>query len=301
VKPGDAVIVARAEHNAALRPLFAAQQRGACLAWAPMATHGFIDLAELECLLQTGMDQGSPFKAVVCRHGSNTSGALQPLEDVVALSHQYGARCIADGAQVAGHMPVTLDALGVDAWVCSGHKGFLGPKGVGLMYLASNFELPITVWGGTGIGDADDLCDTHVRPMCYEPGTEPLPAILGLEAGVTWLSHNSHAVERASKLGTLLRKSLSGIEGFRVLGPALDQPHLALVSITIEKITPEVFGSILAQQYDIITRTGMHCAPDACRVLDTYPQGTVRFSLGPFNTKKDVEAIVAAVREIVIG
>jgi len=298
LKPGDSVIVARAEHNTVLRPLHALAKKGVDLAWVPMAKGGFIDLAELECLLQVGVAEGRPFKAVICRHGSNASGALQPLEDVVLLAHQYGALCISDGAQVAGHVPVDLERIGVDAWVCSGHKGLLGPKGIGLMYLAPQFDLDITLWGGTGSGEADDLCEDHIRPTCYEPGTEPLPGILGLEAGVIWLQEHADEVERAHKLGTQLRRRLSEIEGVRVLGPSVDQPHLPLVPIVADRVPTKVFGATLAQQYGIITRTGMHCSPDANKVLGSYPEGSVRFSLGPFSTASDVDAIISAVEEI---
>jgi selenocysteine lyase/cysteine desulfurase len=298
LKPGDAVIVARAEHNSVLRPIHALEQIGLDIAWAPMAPGGFVDLAELDHLLRVGVDEGRPFKAVICRHGSNASGALQPLEDVVLLAHQYDAVCISDGAQVAGHVPLQLDRLGVDAWICSGHKGLLGPKGIGLMYLAPQFDLDLTIWGGTGSGDADDLCADHVRPDCYEPGTEPLPAILGLEAGVLWLADNEQAVEHVRTLNSKLREGLRIIEKVRVLGPDTNQPQLPLVPIVIEGIPATVLGATLQQRYGIITRSGLHCSPDAAKVLGVYPEGSVRFSLGPFSTQEDVDMIITAVSEI---
>ena len=300
LEPGDAVIVARAEHNAVLRPLHALSEKGVALAWVPMAPGGYIDLPELEALLSIGADSGQPFKAVVCRHGSNVSGALQPLEDAVLLAHQYGAVCISDGAQVAGDIDVDLERLEVDAWVCSGHKGLLGPKGVGLMYLAPHFDLPVTVWGGTGLGDADDLCTDKVRPTCYEPGTEPLPAILGLEAGIVWLQSNRQARERMRALGVELRERLRAIDGIRVLGPPAPtasgpSPQLPLVPVVCDAIPTAVFGALLASEYGIITRSGLHCAPDAAKVLGIYPEGAVRFSLGPFSTAEEVDAIIDAV------
>ena len=295
LKPGDAAIVARAEHNSVLRPLHALQKRGVELAWVPMAPGGYIDLAELEELLKIGIDQGRPFKTVICRHGSNASGALQPIEDVVLLADQYGATAISDGAQVAGHVPVSLERLKVDAWVCSGHKGLLGPKGVGLMYLAPRFDLDITVWGGTGYGDADYLCEDHLRPTCYESGTEPLPAICGLDAGVKWLQEHPQAAEYTQELGTELRARLIEIPTIRVLGPRADTPHLPLVPFVCEHIPTAVFGARLEKEYGIICRTGMHCAPDAAKVLGVYPEGSVRLSLGPFNTAQDVDYLVEAV------
>jgi len=299
LKSGDSVIVARGEHNSVLRPLYALQKIGIDLAWTPLTEDGFIDLAELECLLQVGTSEGQPFRAVICCHGSNASGALQPIEDVVMLAHQYGAACISDGAQVAGHVPIDLERIGVDAWVTSGHKGLLGPKGVGLMYLAPHFDLDVTIWGGTGFGDADDLCDDRIRPSCYEPGTEPLPAILGVEAGINWLKNHAEAIAQAGRQGTELRERLSAIPGIRVLGPSIEQPHLPLVSLVAESIPTKIFGATLEKHYNILTRTGMHCSPDANKVLDSYPEGSVRFSLGPFSTAEDVDAIVGAVTEIV--
>jgi selenocysteine lyase/cysteine desulfurase len=298
LKPGDAVIVARAEHNSVLRPLTALEKIGITIQWAPMAEGGFIDLAELDCLLKVGVDENRPFKAVICRHGSNASGALQPLEDVGLLAHQYGAVCISDGAQVAGHAAVNLARMHVDAWVCSGHKGLLGPKGIGLMYLAPKFDLDITVWGGTGHGDSDDLCASHERPMCYEPGTEPLPGILGLEAGVAWLAEHPEAVEHSAQLGTTLREGLRAIEGVQVLGPKPEQPHLPIVPITVDGMTAAVVSATLMQRYGIITRSGMHCSPDAAKVLGVYPEGSTRFSLGPFSSVADTDRIIAAVAEI---
>jgi selenocysteine lyase/cysteine desulfurase len=297
--PDDAVVVARAEHNAVLRPLFNLQESGVDLAWAPMAPGGFIDLAELEQLLEVGVAEGRPFAAVICRHASNVSGAIQPIEDVALLAHQYDAMCISDGAQAAGHLPVNLDRSGIDAWTCSGHKGLLGPKGVGLMYLADGFELKPTIFGGTGSGDADDICAEAIKPICFEPGTEPLPAILGLHAGVEWLSKHPDAMKRTALLGTQLRTKLDRIAGIRVLGPSVDQPHLPIVSLVADNLTPTLLGATLEKDYGIVNRVGLHCAPDAARVLGVYPEGSVRLSLGPFNTQTDVDEIVAAVAEIV--
>jgi len=298
LKAGDSIVVARAEHNAVLRPLHAQAREGIELSWAPMAKGGFIDLAELEELLRIGFAQNRPFKAVICRHGSNASGALQPLEDVVGLAHQYGAVCISDGAQVAGHVPVDLERIEVDAWVCSGHKGLLGPKGVGLMYLAPHFDLDVTIWGGTGYGDADYLCEDKLRPTCYETGTEPLPAVAGLGAGIAWLQHHPEAIERTALLGTDLRARLRAIEGIRVLGPTPEQPHLPLVPFVCEAIPTAVFGARLESEFGIIARTGMHCSPDAAKVLGVYPEGSIRFSLGVSNTQADVDALVDAVATI---
>ena len=298
MQPGDAVIVARGEHNAVLRPLLALERQGAHIAWAPLDDHGFLDLAELEHLLQIGVQQNQPFKAVICNQGSNVSGRMQPLEEIVLLAHQYGAVCISDGAQVAGHESVDLGHLGVDAWVCSGHKGLLGPKGIGLMYLAPTFDLDITIWGGTGYGNADYLCDDRIRPDCYEPGTEPLCAILGLESGVRWLEGHPGSTLRAIALASQLRMRLTQINGVHVLGgePGTAS-HLPLVSVTTDRLTIPEWGSLLQQRYGIITRWGIHCSPDAHRVLGSYPQGSVRFSLGPYNTQDDVDAIVEAVHD----
>ena len=219
--PGDRVVVSSMEHNSVARPLKALAATGVEVVIVDADRTGWIDAGEFEEVVRAKRT-----KAVVCLHGSNVSGSIEPVADLADIAHAAGAAMIVDGAQGAGHLQVDVEALGVDAYACSGHKGLLGPQGVGVLYLAPGFEPRETFQGGTGSSAAQDE-QPMVRPDRYEAGTRNLPGIAGLGAAARFVAgHGEEIRRRETALAGRLHEGVLAIGGYRVLGPALGEPRL---------------------------------------------------------------------------
>ncbi|PKQ15039.1 MAG: cysteine desulfurase [Actinobacteria bacterium HGW-Actinobacteria-7] len=293
--PGDRVVACSMEHNAVARPLNALAARGVEVVVVDADEAGVVDADEVEAVVAAGRT-----RAVVCQHAGNVTGAIQPIPDLGDIAHANGALLLVDGAQAGGHLPVDLGRLGADAWACSGHKGLLGPQGVGVLYLAPTCEPAELVSGGTGGGSSEDPLQPLARPERYEAGTPNTPGILGLGASVRFLSE--HAEELRSHEAVLVRQLHEGIldlDGFSVLGPSLGAPRVPIVSVVHDRISADRLAFALDRRYGVAARAGLHCAPWAHRTLGTVDAGALRFGLGYGNTPDDVGTVLNALRELV--
>lgn len=290
VRPGERVVVCPTEHNAVARPLNVLASRGVEVVLAGSDPAGFVDPDEVQKLVSD-----APTRAVVCQHAGNVTGAIQPVADLADIAHDNGALMIVDGAQAGGHLRVDLATLGADAWACSGHKGLLGPQGIGVLYLAPDCEPDELFFGGTGAGESElPIGPTH-RPDRYEAGTPNTPGIIGLGAAARWLVENGDA-ERAVET-RLARRLVEGIEslgGYRVLGPGADELRVPVVSVVHEKVDADELAFALDKRYGIAVRSGLHCAPWAHRSLGTLGTGALRLSIGYGLKDEDVEFALEA-------
>ena len=288
--PGDRIVACPSEHNAVARPLNVLAQRGVEVVFAETDEAGYVDPDAVLALVSE-----APTRAVVCQHAGNVTGAIQPVADLADIAHEHGALMIVDGAQAGGHLPVDLGTLSADVWACSGHKGLLGPQGVGLLYLAPECEPTELVFGGTGQGESElPVGPTH-RPDRYEAGTANVPGIVGLGAAIRWLAENGEA-QRASE-AALMRRLLEGIGnigGYRVLGPAPGEPRVPVVSVVHERAQADQLAFALDKRYGVAVRSGLHCAPWAHRSLGTLESGALRLSVGRGLTEEDVDLVVEA-------
>ncbi len=288
---GHRAVIGPFEHNAVYRPLYALQTRGLELAVARATPDGRIDLDDFAARCAQGVD------FAVVAHASNVTGARSPVPEIARIVHRCGGILVVDGAQSAGHIPIDLQELGADIFVCPGHKGLLGPMGTGIVIVPRTIPLDPLRAGGTGVHSEDP--DMPLEPTCrLEAGTHNLPGIAGLSAGIDWLSEvgveRVAAHERAC--AARLIEGLATIDGVRVLSDAAC--GTGIVSFTMDGLTSEEVGNFLDQAYGIYTRSGLHCAPLAHRALGTFPEGTVRASVGWSNSEEDVARLVSAVREI---
>lgn len=293
LRPGDRVLVSGVEHNAVVRPLALLAEAGVEVVRVPADAEGRIDADDFEQLAAA-----DPVRMIVCQHASNVTGAIQPIGDLADIAHARGAALVVDGAQAAGHMVVDLAALGADAYAVPGHKGLLGPQGVGALYLAPGFEPEELLQGGSG-GRSEETRQPLVRPDRYEAGTCNTPGIAGLGAGAEFLlAHGEElrATERA--LTRSLHEGLAAIPGVRVLGPPVGEPRAPVVSIVHERTSPDEIAFALERRYGIAVRAGLHCTPWTHETVGTLETGAVRFSLGWGLTAGDVDAAVAAVAEV---
>lgn len=293
LRPGDRVVVSSMEHNAVARPLASLAARGVKVARVPADAAGRIDADDVERAVAA-----APTRMVVCQHASNVTGTIQPIGDCADIAHEHGAVLVVDGAQGAGHLPLDLSALGADAYACSGHKGLLGPQGVGLLYLAPGFEPSELVQGGSG-GRSEDLQQPKVRPDRYEAGTGNTPGVAGLGAAAAYLLANGDEIRlQERRLTRRLIDGLLDIPGIRVLGPPPQEVRVPVVSIVHERMTPDEMAHALQTRWGIAVRAGLHCSPWTHEAIGTIESGALRFGLGWGLTDEDVDVALDAVRTL---
>ena len=294
LRPGDRVVTSSVEHNAVARPLLALERIGVELVVVEVGPSGVIDVEAVDRELQA-----KPTRALVYQHAGNLTGAIQPVRELAARAHAAGALAIVDGAQAGGHLAIELGSLGVDAWACAGHKGLLGPQGIGVLWLAPDFDPEPLVAGGTGGGSSVDAAMPLVRPERYEAGTQNAPGIAGLGAAATFLAENAESLRaEEQRLTRKLHEGVLGIEGFRVLGPGPDAPRVPVVAAVHERIDSGRLAAALDSRWGIAVRAGLHCAPWAHRAVGTLETGALRFGIGYGTTDEHIEFALTALRTL---
>jgi cysteine desulfurase family protein len=292
-RPGDVVVVTAMEHNAVVRPLRHLEDDGVVVKIVGCDAAGRLDINEMKRLLAAGA------KAVVMTHASNVTGTLQPVAAVGELTRRYGTLLIVDAAQTAGVEFIHVGNMSIDILVFSGHKGLLGPQGTGGLYVATGIQIRPLRYGGTGSLSESDR-QPEFMPDCLESGTANTPGIAGLAAGIDFIKATGMDEIRAYEagLGNQLYQGLKEIPGVTVYGPPDPSERTAVVSFTLGDEDTGMISHRLDQEFGVISRGGLHCAPWAHRVIGTLATGTVRFSPGYFNRKSDVEAALQAVKKI---
>ncbi len=312
---GDHVIATDMEHNSVLRPLVHLQEAGFIdLDIAPCDRKGFLDIDALTRLLRPRT------RLVALNHASNVCGTLQ---DVAAVRDAIAdVPLLLDTAQTAGHFPIDAKALGIDFLAFTGHKGLLGPQGTGGLYVREGIELRPFKRGGTG-SQSDELHQPEFMPDRMEAGTQNNVGIAGLGAAVGYiLEQGVENIRRHEEMLTAaFLKGIWDTYSVAVYGPLDASRQVATISLTFDSTLLEESGQSLrcgsinlawleddvsveqadgrlSDEYDILIRAGLHCAPLAHKALGTFPEGTVRVSMGCFNTLEDVEVAVRAVKRI---
>ncbi len=301
LSPGDRVVCTGMEHNAVIRPLRDLEELGIEVVIAPCDAEGQLDLEAFRRAVEA-----APTRMVVLNHASNVTGTLCPVAEAAAIARRAGALVLVDAAQSAGSVPIDMTAMGIDLLAFTGHKGLLGPTGTGGLILGERVnaaEMKPLVRGGTGSRSAMERQPPDL-PDRFEAGTVNFVGIAGLGAGIQALAELGGPEEigrRERQLARQLWEGLSEIPGVRLYGPADFSQRVAVVSFTVEGRTVSEVGGRLDEEFGILARVGLHCAPVAHRTLGTFPQGTVRLSPGPFNTPEQIARAVAAVRRLAEG
>jgi cysteine desulfurase family protein len=292
--PGDRLVVSSMEHNAISRPLHALAQQGLTVDVVEADGTGLVDAADVERAVRR-----APTKAVVCQHAGNVTGAIQPIADLADIAHENSALLLVDGAQGGGHLDVDLGALDVDAYALAGHKGMLGPQGVGLLYLRPGLEARELTQGGTGGGSSEEDAQPSGRPERYEAGTPNTQGIAGLGAGARLLSaHGARWRAEEQQIFRVLKEGLLAMRGVTVYGPGLDEPCVPVLCLTHATLDPDRIAFLLDRQAGVAVRSGLHCAPWAHRSLGTLETGAVRLSVGHGTTAADVDTALTALAGI---
>ena len=298
LRPGDKVLASPMEHNAVLRPLEQLKKRGVTVELLPCTQRG-------ELILEGLADHLTPdVRAVILCHGSNVSGTRFPIEQVGPLCRERGIFFLVDAAQTLGVIPVDMAAMAIDGLAFPGHKGLLGPQGIGGLVITDALagELEPLLSGGTG-SMSESLDMPPFLPDRLEAGTLNLPGIFGLGAALDYLEGEGEALRvREHKLAGHLWARLMELEedGVRVLGSRDPSNRTGVVSIDFLKADNGEMAFRLEQEYGIQTRCGLHCAPLAHQTLGTFPQGAVRFSVGPFTTFEELDYVQDAVYRLLL-
>ena len=295
LKAGDHVLVSAMEHNAVMRPLIQLTEQGVSFDRIPCMADGTLDVSAMDRLLRENT------RAVVMLHASNVCGTLMPVGTVGAFCHAHGLRFILDTAQTAGVFPIDMEAMHIDALAFTGHKGLLGPQGIGGFILQPDM-VPLVqplIAGGTGSISHEEQMPSFM-PDRFEAGTMNLPGIMGLHAALRWLEQETIDAVRSHEL-ELTERFLSGaldIPCLRVVGRQDIAGRAGVVSVVPENADPALVADALGREYGIMVRVGLHCAPNAHKTLGTFPTGTIRFSFGRWNTPQQVDTALSALREL---
>ena len=296
LRPGDHVIVSSMEHNAVMRPLTALQELGVTFSRIPADRAGRTEARDLLPLIRENT------RLVMVSHASNVSGTLFPLHETAELCYRAGIPLAVDAAQTAGHFDIDFEKLHLAALSVPGHKGLLGPQGIGALLLDAAFaeRLRPLVTGGTGSASDSELQPAYM-PDRFESGTLNLPGIFGLHAALDYLLKTGVRTlgQREQTLTGLFLNELNTLP-VHIAGPASCEEQVGVVSLdfTDNQLDNGEIAYLLERDFGIMTRVGLHCAPNAHRTLGTFPQGSVRFSFGFQTTEEDLFTALRAIRTL---
>lgn len=288
VRRGDKVLISSFEHNSVMRPLV---QIGAEIVRVPTTEDGVSDLTMLP-------ENLSSFRLCVHTFASNVSGMIQPIKELSSSLRSAGVPLCVDAAQAAGHFPFSMKTLGTDAICLPAHKGLLGPQGLGVLCLTSEFadRLEPLISGGTG-SVSDSLSIPRFYPDRLEAGTLNLPGIVGLKAALDSADYN-RVREHEKNMMIRFQDAIKDIPHIRVLGSNDVERRVGVYSVEFLRRDNAEIAYRLETEYGILTRCGLHCAPDAHRALGTFPKGTVRFSFSPATTFDEIDLATHAIAEL---
>ena len=295
LRAGDHAITTLLDHNSVLRPLYhLSKYEGVDATHVGFGTDGVVDPDDVANAIQANT------KLVVMTHASNVLGTVQPVQAVGAICRARGVIFCVDAAQTAGALPIDMEAMQADILCFTGHKSLMGPTGTGGMYVREGISVAPLRYGGTGVrSEYPDHLDEY--PWRLECGTGNLLGIAGLLAAQKWLARegvaNIHA--RAMALFARLVEGLRDVEGCILYCAGEIDRRVPVLSLNVAGMTANNVGTLLDVKFDVATRTGLQCAPKVHEKLGTKEmKGTVRISLGPFNTEAQIETAIAGVRDI---
>ena len=253
---------------------------------------------------------------VALTHASNVLGTVMPIAEIGPRLRERGVPLLVDSAQTAGSFPIDVDAMGISLLAVSGHKGLLGPQGVGALYISPGLQVETLMEGGTG-SLSESLEQPSGLPERFEAGTPNTPGITGLGAGISVIQREGVGTigAREALLAQRLKSALADLPGVRLYGPPARSPGSAaqrssvstaanypvsapIVSLAVQGLSSGQVARVLDKEFEIAVRAGLHCAPEAHRVAGTLDTGLVRLSIGYATTEADIDSAIEALEEI---
>lgn len=296
VQEGWHVITSTMEHNSVLRPLFKLkEERNIELTVVQADNNGFVAAADIDSAIKDNT------KLVILSQASNVTGNIQPLKEIGELCRKKSIYFIIDTAQSAGSINVDFKELNCNALAFTGHKGLLGPQGIGGFIIdddLNDIAKPVFV-GGTG-SMSYSLVQPDFLPDKFESGTLNTPGIAGLYSAINFINKETiNAIHtKEMYLSRLLLDDLNNMDYVTLYGPNTTINRLSTFSINLNNMNSNEFSYYLDSKYNIITRTGLHCAPLTHKTIGTENMGTVRISIGYFNTVEDIKSLIDAIYHI---
>lgn len=295
LKAGDHVIVSGIEHNAVMRPLRQMEACGVTYDIAATAEDGSVTAEAIEALVRPET------KAVIISHASNVCGTVLPIEAIGQVCKKHDLFFVVDSAQSAGTIQIDMEKCGIDFLAFTGHKGLLGPQGIGGFLISEKLDEQMVPYIAGGTGSQSDSLDMPMNlPDKYESGTMNLPGIIGLHAALSYIEETGieYIHDKKMELTAYFLEKLREFPNIRVVGKQDVQDRVAVVSLDFQGEDNAIIAFELEQNYGIMTRVGLHCAPIAHQSLHTYPQGTVRFAFSASNTKEEIDRCIDGFREL---
>ena len=293
IRPGDHIITSSMEHNSVMRPLRDLEKKGVELSVVPCSPKGELDSRDIEKKIQ------SRTRMIVLNHASNVTGTLLPVREAGRIARKHNLLFLVDAAQTAGAYPIDMESDGVDLLAFTGHKSLYGPQGTGGLVIGECIhekEMIPLKQGGTGSrSEFEEQPD--FLPDRFESGTPNAVGIAGLLAGVDFVL--KEGVQKIHQYETLLIeglvRGLKEIPGVVMYGFEKSRDRMATFSFNITPLSPSDVAIRLESKSGILCRPGLHCAPSIHKTIGTFPEGTVRFSLGYFNTIEEVHHAIEAI------
>jgi cysteine desulfurase / selenocysteine lyase len=296
LRRGEHVVTSSMEHNSVMRPLRALEKEGLELTVAPCSREGFLNPEEIRKRIRGNT------RMVVLNHASNVVGTLLPLEPVGEICRNRGVLFLVDAAQTAGVIPIDMEKEKIDLLAFTGHKALFGPQGTGGLVIGRRVDektLQPLKRGGTGSRSEREEQPDFLPDLC-ESGTPNAVGLAGLKAGLDFVLETGVEKIRTheARLTGCLLRGLREIPRVKIYGPEDEEKQVGTVSFNIQGASPSDVGLVLDEQFGILSRVGLHCAPAAHKTIGTFPEGTVRFGLSYLNAKNEVDLALEAVARI---
>jgi cysteine desulfurase family protein len=296
-RPGDKFLISGMEHNSVYRPVHQLEEAG-------IITVGYLPCNENGELIMSAALQmiDENVRALIVLHASNVSGTLFPIEELGKRCKETGTILLVDAAQTAGRVDIDMKGWNISGLAIPGHKAMMGPQGIGVMLVDPLLALDLDPIIAGGTGSFSELADMPTElPDRFESGTLNLPGIFGLNAAVKWLNENHDQIrETEARLTEKFIRGIKRIDGVRLVGLDDMSKRVPVVSISFIYGDNDIAAYDMERSHGIQTRSGLHCSPLAHKSLGTFPKGSVRFSIGPFNTEEDIDTALRAIRRVAI-
>lgn len=296
LKPGDHVITTSMEHNAVIRPLYNCQQNlDVKLDIISANKNGIVDVNKIKESINPNT------KLIIITHASNVTGSIQPIKDIGKLCIDNNIFFILDSAQSAGVLKIDFKELGLNALAFTGHKSLLGPQGIGGFIIDDKLNEICSpyVLGGTG-SLSHSFAQPDFLPDKFESGTLNIPGIVGLYEAIKFIENEGidTIYQHNKELRIKLINEICNMPNYEIYGDLSNSNGTSCVSISHSKIDISELSYILDFDYGISNRSGLHCAPLAHQTIGTFPTGTVRLSIGYFNTLKEIQYTIESLNKI---
>ena len=288
LRKGDHVVTTCMEHNSVLRPLERLKKSGVITYDVCPMTDGNISPERFASLIKPDT------KMAIVTSASNVTGAIPPLDEIRAAIPE-SVLLVCDGAQGGGHFPLDMRKTGIDALALAGHKGMMGIQGSGALLFSERMNPQSVMFGGTG-SESFSLDMPDFYPDALEAGTLAFPAVSSFFEGVVYLT--AHGGEIRSKILSMTEYLLSGLKRFPAVRVYSRPNPCGIVALEHAAIQSEFLAQELSEVYSIAVRGGLHCAPLMHAALGTQENGLVRVSLSAFNHKKEIDALLSALKRI---